>query len=577
MSVRSLRWIAGFLAILGGVGLSAPAVRGATPAGTTQAPIDSLARPSVERGIVWTPPERPRPARHALREMHRRGVTAVRVTRPVADRTVLALADSLHLRLFVDLPVGALSARALRDSADALTRHVDAVLALAQQHPSVRGVGFGSPVDTTVPAACDVVQGVTDRVHATDPAGLQTYYVTPFDAPSDRCTRAVDRVLLDVRDAVDPVARWRGWIDTVDNGADADRVSSRVGIGALGTWVRPGAPEGRRVPHSPQRQARHLETTLTTLLDTTRATPPVVFVYRWSDRPPSTTPLSRRYGLLSDTGTVRPAAHVVAGLYTGRQTVFAFPQGTSPSAPVPWLLLLAWTIVAALGVSYARLPAFRRMTARYFVAHGFYRDALAEGREPMLDVSLLLWAIVVAAAGIVTTVAGEIVAPLSTTSLVLDALPPAVQAPVARWVETPAAAGIGAGAALAVGLGVWMVVLFGLSRRGTPLAPSQTLMLVVWPCWPVLLLLVAALVALSLPASGAATALACILIGVGIVAIAVTARVTRDFTVVAAVPLGIAVASTLASPLVLLTPLVLPPLYRHDVPLSLVWHLITRT
>lgn len=531
---------------------------------------DTLRRPAVERGVVWTPPERTRPALHALGEMRRRGVTAVRATRFVDDPAVLARADTLGLRLYVDGPAAYRSAAALRDSLDALARHVDRVVAAARRHPSVYAVGLAQYADTSVPAACDVLRSLADRVRERAP-GVQTYYVTPFDASVDRCAGAVDAVLVDLRDAADPWARWSRW----RTGSDA---AASVGVGALGTWVRPGAAVGLRVPHSPQRQARHLETALTAFLEATRPAPPAVFVYRWSDRVPATAPMpnARRYGLLADDGTLRPAAEVVTGLFTGRQTVFAFPQGTPPAPPAPWRVLLGWAVVIAIALVYAQRPTFRRMAARYFVAHGFYRDALAEGREVMPDVSAMLWAVAAGAVGVVAAVSAQVAAPLPTTSLVLEALPAALQPTVAAWVEAPARFGLVAGAVTGGAMGVWMLLLVAVSRRWTPLTLGQALMLVAWPCWPAAGGLVAALVAATLTGPPAAQALAVVGAGGLVVSGAVVVRVARDYARVAGVPPVVAGAVALASPVGALLVATGTALTRHDVPLSLLWHLVTR-
>jgi len=513
---------------------------------------------------VWTPPQTEEAALWQLSQIDRMGATAVRLTRlPPAD-TLFARADSLGLSLFIDLPVSFVPAGALRDSLHAARPQMERLRRLSEQHPSIAAVGLAHGTNTTRPTACPVLAEWADRLE-TWPRPPATYYVTPFPPAADRCGDAVDRVLVDVRGHEAPLDATERWLET--------RVP--IGVGALGTWVRSTAERGLRVPHSPERQARHLETALGTLLDTTRASPPI-FVHRWQDRPASPLPM-RRYGLRTRTDSLRPAARVVTGFYRGAQRVFAFPDGTPPNRTPLGPLLVCWAIVALLGVLYARNPFVRQTVGRYFAAPGFYRDAVRKGREVHTPEILLLLGVVGTAVALIATLAARIAAVQPVTGALLDAVPAAVAAPVASGLAQPALAG-GLVGVLSVGLlGGWGLLLVGTARLDGPFSVGQGLMLVTWPCWPIVPGLLIALVAATDPPVSPG------LLGLGLVVgglltiLVVSTRVLRDFWRISGVDGPWIAALTLPSPLVVLGVFVTVVILEHDLPLRFLWHLLTRT
>jgi len=430
-------------------------------------------------GVVWTPPAQPDSARRELTRIHGIGATAVRLTRLPAD-TLAARADALGLHLYVDLPIEGVPAPQLADTLSSSTSTLDRLISLADRHPSITHVGLGRTVDTTVPAACNVMARWTTRVHDRS-SSLQTYYVTPFPPAADQCADAVDRPLFDLRGARHPTSRWRTWHARTDS----------AGIGAIGTWVRPDAPSGLQVPHSPERQARYLETTLSPLLDSTQTSAPVLFVARWKDDTTPTLP-SRRYGLHAADGTPRPAARVVRGLYSGTQRAFAFPTGTSPPTSYG-LVLLGWGLVALLGLAYASSLFVRQTVVRYFTAPGFYRDALRDGRDLSPGTNGLLLGVVAGSLGVAIARMAQLAAAHPGTEHILAALPPLLQSVLARGIEHPALAGtVGSGGGLGLLL-VWTSGLVLAARIGTRFSPAQGVVLVAWPCWPALLALPLAL------------------------------------------------------------------------------------
>jgi hypothetical protein len=329
-------------------------------------------------------------------------------------------------------------------------------------------------------------------------------------------------------------------------------------------------------PHSPERQARYLERTLSRLLDSTRASPPVLFVSRWRDR---TDPVlsTRRYGLHQANGTPRPAARVVRGVYTGAQRVFAFPSGPEPAAESYGLLLLGWGLVALLGGLYARSLFVRQTVARYFTAPGFYRDALRDGTDLHPGANGLLLGIVGGALGTTAVVGARMAAAQPGIDRVGAALPRPVQAVLAGGIEHPLTAGlVTAGGALGL-LGLWMGALVFVARWEARFSFSQGLALVTWPCWPALLFLPVALAA-GPGAPVSPSLLALLLLGGGpLVCLYVSGRVLYDYWSVTDRPASIALFLGTLSPAALVGAVVLLLTAWYDVSFSFLWHLATLT
>lgn len=555
------------------VGAAVPSASSCVPRqGPSSAPRDRLnpvepqAPDSTLLGVVWTPPTSPGPALQDLQRIHEAGATAVRLTRPPEADTVFALADSLGLRLFVDLPVEPLSPPPVPELSEEDPDSLSLIRSRAQQHPSLQYVGRAGPLDTTVPTTCEALEAWSDRVHARSDSALKTYYLTPFPASADRCADAVDRPLLDVRGHPSPVEHLARW--------QADTPS--VGLGALGTWVRPGTPSGLRVPHSPQRQARYLERALTALLDSAWTASPVLFVSRWRDRSDAPLP-SRRYGLHRQDASTRPAAKVMRGVFTGTQRVFAFPTGSDPVGGHPVLFLVAWGLLALLGGLYARWPFVRRTVGRYFTAHGFYRDALRDGRDLSPGINLVLLGMVAVCMGLVGTLLARAADAWYTTEFLLAAVPTALQGLLAGGIEHSSRMGLAVGGGVLGLLLLWTAALVLMARRRTVFSPSQGLMLVVWPCWPVFPAVAIALVVATTGLSASSPVVASLFAGSGIMVLYVTARTLADYRAVTAVSPAPLVLLGLLSPPVLTVGLLVALAAQYDLPLRLLWHLLTLT
>ena len=526
-------------------------------------PSEQAVPDTTRRGIVWEPPPTPEAAAQTLDRIATTGADAVRLLQVPPD-TVFAHADSLGLSLYVDLPVAHVSASALSDSLHAAEPVLDRLMRLASRHEALQSIGLAHHTDTTVPTACETLSRWSERV-ATE-SELDTYYVTPFTPATDRCRDAANRVLLDLRGRQAPVEQWHSWADA----------APEVGIGALGTWTRPSAAAGLQVPHSAERQARYLEKALPPLLEAAPPAPSIVFVYRWRD---AETPLlsSRRYGLHTATGTARPAARVVGRLFTGSQHVFAFPTGTAPANTPYGLLLLGWGLVIILAGLYVGRPFVRQTIRRYFGAHGFYRDSIREGRELEPGATAVVLSTATVALGLTGVSAARSAAVLPSTERLLAAVPEGLRSVLVFGVEHPAGTGLVLGGAVLWLLLLWMTALIVVARRQGSFSLSQGLMLITWPCWPILPALPLALVAHDQPpVSGPVLVVGLLCASVAAMAY-FTLRVLWDYRAITGRSWTIVAPLGLLSPPVLVFFLTAVFVVLNDVPLRFLWRLATLT
>jgi len=556
---------------------------GLWPTGTVFGQGSHVLTDRARNGVVWEAPRVERVARLELDRMAAAGVTAVRTEAPLPGPGTLAHADSLGLTVALDLPRSALTARQLRAVADTLGPFLDRLAGDVRSTGVRVAVGLGSAHDTTAPATCDVLKDLAGMVRDRLPEAA-TYYVTPFRPETDRCATEVDVVALDLRDLPDPVARFEAWTQTT---------SRPVVIGALGTWVHPTAEAGLAVPHSPEWQARDLERHLahwrpdpsdpwvaharSQPVDRTpgsSAAMPTLFVARWQDRDGA---LDRHYGVHTAQGEARPAARVLRGVYRGEQHVFAFPRGMPPTPSVPWVVLLGWVLLGTVAATYARRPLFQRAASRYFLAHGFYCDSVREGRETLPTVHALLLGVVSVATGIVVATVLGALEPAVALGRVVEALPSVPAAWVAVAVQQPISAGLWASIATAGALLIWGGALALASRQWRALRADQMLMLVTWPCWPVLLWMIAGLVVASSFEGGAPVTAGAIAGGAWVTAAISATRVLRDVRSVTGMPGSVVAAFGLLSPAATIMGASVLLGTQLDVSITLLWHLFSRT
>ena len=430
---------------------------------------------AMVRGVVWRQPDSLGAALQDLRAMRDAGVEAVR-TDLVTRTPILRTADLLGLAVYQDLGVEDLPAARLADTLAFAERTLREALALARRHPSVRGFGLAHFADTSTPEACGYFEALADLVRSEGGAGLQTYYVSRF-VEDDVCGAAVDLVLLDARgrDPAALVERWRSAHDTP------------VGIGAFGAPVDDGVQGGYRTPRSPAAQARFLENGLGGVR--ALAPPPAaLFVFRWRDG------VEAPYGLLDAENRSRPAFGVMEGFYTGAQRVFAIDAGPEPVAheDAPTFVLLGWLVAVLLAVLLWLAPRFRQLAPRYFTRHAYYRESLQRGRGLEGWASLGLALAAALAAGIIGAVVLHAASDTDVLEAMMGGMAPATEARVLRVLAEPLAAVLLVSTAYAVWLLVNMLWLFALTGRRHRIRPTQALTLVVWSRWPLLVLMLAA-------------------------------------------------------------------------------------
>ncbi len=445
------------------------------------------------KGMVWRVPGSLSEAEADLLQMHRMGVQAVRSSL-IRREGLLLMADTLGLRIFQELPVDDVPASRLPDMLDNAQRQLVAALQRARQHPSVRDFGLAVGCDMSEPEAKNYLSTLIQIIQRLGPPGSRAYYVTPF-IESDCCSSQVDFVLLDARDVPDPMVlltRWKAAHTTP------------VGLANLGTWVDPTALIGYRVPNSPEYQARYLETHLQQLL-TARPGPMAFFVERWRDdqadepsiRHNLRDPYARRYGLLGTMG-VRPAFDVVGGLYSGQQTVFAFgAPGATERQTVYWLILFGWSVIILLASVTLLLGRFQLFTRRYFFNHGNYIDLLRRGRELEQSLNTAMLLILALCAGVTGTAALQVLYRTRYFATLFDVLPETVQLFVLTIILNPWMMFVLCASVYVVILIFWAVLLTSLAPRQGKLKTTQ--MLVLWPRWPLLFIMILVLVTYTLP------------------------------------------------------------------------------
>lgn len=519
------------------------------------------------QGVVWTPPASVEQASHDLRAMAADGVQAVR-TPLVLDERLIRVADTLGLQWYQDLPLAYLPAEALQDTLSFARVQLDQWLAVAGRHASLRHVGLTRLSDTSDPRACAVLRELHAAVQDRGPPGSRTYYVTPFTR-ADACASTVDGVLLDGRSMAHPMQRLRAW--------QAAHPDTPAGLGAIGTWVRADTLRGLLVPHSPEAQARYIEQHLGyALSDTVQAPPASVFAYRWRDNPPND-PYARSYGLHAADGTPRPASEVVAGFYTGTQTVFAFPGGTAPQEAAPWLTLVGWGLVGLLAIVYFRGPRFQNMASRYFGGHNFYQESVREGREVLTGSMLTVVGSALVGLAVLTIVTVRSVQDLPAVLWSVQALPASIGDTAAMLLQSGWQAGAVLAAVYGISLVLWMGGVVGMGRYTTSISGGQALMLVGAPQWPLLLVMVGALTVPSLSAEMARAVVSWLWIATGAAMLWMTGRILADVMAVMRLPAVLALASLVVSPLFMAAWVGLYLVAWYDMPVRFIMHLLTRT
>jgi hypothetical protein len=526
-----------------------------TPGGSASQP---SAEAEMARGVVWRQPDSLGLALRDLRAMRTAGVTAVR-TDLVTRAPLLRAAELYDIAVYQDLPLDDLPAGRLADTLAFARGELQAALELARRYSSARAFGLARFADTSTPVACAYFRALTELVREEGPPGTRTYYLSRF-VRDDACASAVDLVLLDARER-DPVALVRRWREAHE---------TPVGLGFFGSAVDDEAAEGYRTPHSPAAQGRFLENGLDALF-AMESPPAALFVFRWRDG------VEAPFGLLRADHTQRPAFDVVAGFYTGRQRVFAFDAGDEPVARegASTFVLMGWVLVIALAVMLWLAPRFRQMTPRYFARHPYYRESIQRGRAVEGWANLGFAVVLAISAGVIGALALQAAAQTAVVESLVSGMVPETQARVVGVVSTPLAMIALVSVVYAVWLLLNMVWMLALTGRQHRIRPAQALTLAVWSRWPVLVLMVGAVLLAAqseetlrwVPLLLSLWALAELVAGV---------RMLYDFGRVTRVPMPRALALGLGGPLVIGAVLSFGVWWVAQPELSFLWHLATR-
>lgn len=445
----------------------------------------AAAQRAPQVGVVWDPPSDVLQAEADLRAMRAMGFDAVR-TRILRRPSLLELADVLGLELYQEVTLPFRTGSELTDTLGSVRTALADALVMAEGHRSARMFGFAFAPATSEESVCAALAELADFARRRAAPEVRYYYVS-WLPESDRCAGAVDLVLLD-----DPVHdrplrllnRWRG--------------ESRVGLAAVGRRVDPEAARGLLVPDSEERQALFLEETLPAVR--ARRDLAVAFVFRWQDPPDGArdafhpSPFGAVYGLQDETGRPRLARDVVEGILVRGQTTFRLLAGSPPGPVASWFVLLGWLVLATMAILVAASPRFRSMIPRYFFAHGFYRHAIQEGRDVLSVISTVLLVLL----GTIIGLLGAQVTRMLTDSAPVHALwyraTVEGRAAMDALLTDQALLVVFIGSAGLLTLVFWVSVWTLAMQRRSPLKPSQALATAVWPRWPMLVLLIVAMV-----------------------------------------------------------------------------------
>jgi hypothetical protein len=215
------------------------------------------------------------------------------------------------------------------------------------------------------------------------------------------------------------------------------------------------------------------------------------------------------------------------------------------------------------------------MGPRYFSAHWFYRDAVREGRDVFFGASTVLLIALGAAFGLTLSVILNELRESQAFVVAVAWLPRSMQDVVItlladRWVLI-----VLAGCAYAVGIILWTIVLSLASKRGYRISSGQALMLVLWPRWPLLLVMAAAMV-LGSSSTTSAQAVLVLAAGWGVASTLAAMRTIVDFVLVTRIPIPFTLPCLLFNPGVVVMLVILLLLLPFGPEARYLWHFATR-
>lgn len=475
-------------------------------------------------GPAWTPPADADSARASLERIRRLGFTVVRVA-PGVSRDLRAWAARLGVRFYVDLPLAYLTASQLTDTLGYVTRMADSLRASGADS-TLAGIGLGSNHATRSTATCDALQQAAQSVRQRLPR-TTVYYQTAF--ADDACPPEAGLPLLDLRDSDESGQRWADW-----KAAHPDRRAALL----LGRAVYPGE-EGLRADHSPERAARLLETTFNALVsDTTQ--PAFILLHRW------TTIGQDPYGLLTDDGLDSTPLTAAADAAQGIPSSPALVAGTvHPNRRADWLRVGGWALVLMIGLAFSSMLRMRQLTERFFTASGFFREDVRGSRDGLRLQTAVFATLLLACGAVAVTqlllVLNDTPASGYLRHVVGGAIPFGA---VTAWLLPLGLIGAGWIVLLVIGLSFTL-----LSRGRHSFTMGQALMIQAWPRWPLVLLLIAALVVPSLPTDYLGGAALALLVVWALIAVGATVHAALTFSSITNTTTPVALLVVLLHPL----------------------------
>ncbi len=475
-------------------------------------------------GPAWTPPADADSARASLERVRRLGFTIVRVA-PGVSRDLRAWAAQLGVRFYVDLPLSYLTATQLADTLGYVARMADS-LKVSGADSTLAGIGLGSNHATRSTATCDALQQAAQSIRQRLPR-TTVYYQTAFT--DDACSPDAGLPLLDLRDSDDAEQRWADW-----KTAHPDRRAALL----LGRAVYAGE-EGLRAGHSPERAARLLETTFNALAaDTTQ--PAFVLLHRWA------TISEDPYGLLTDDGSDTMPLVAAADAVQGIPSSPALAAGTvHPNRRADWLRLGGWVVVLMIGLAFSSMLRMRQLTERFFTASGFFREDVRGSRDGLRLQTAVFATLMLACGAFAVTqlllVLNDTAASGYIRHIVGGAIPFGA---VTAWLLPIALVGAGWIVLLVIGLAFTL-----LSRGRHSFTMGQALMIQAWPRWPLMLLLIAALVVPSLPTAYVGGVALALLIVWALIAVGATIHAALTFSSITNTTTPVALLVVLLHPL----------------------------
>lgn len=478
-------------------------------------------------GVVWHAPDAERYAVSDLVEMRMLGLRNVR-TGPITAPGLLAAADSMGIVLYRGIGLERLSPRTWADTLTAALRMVDALAA----SPYPGWIGLGSWTATNLEATCEHIDVLARRVRA---AGHRAYYVTPFTG-QDRCAGVVDAVLVDALGRADPEALLTAYREQ-----------------------HPGVVTGLASAAFSERMLA-------------RSRNDMVFLHRWRDQP-MLDPWMKLHGLYDAEGNPRPVVQMLLAAHRTGQPIFA-REPEVEAQRVPWSVLIGWLLITFMAMLYATSPRFRQMIPRYFLAHGFYRNAVREAREVLPLTSTALVSLIGLSTGLVAAVVLHGLHDRPIGWYVYDFLPDGAAAGASAVMNAPFVLVILLGSLILLSMALWMSMWIVLSGRRHPLLASQALMLAVWPRWQAFALVPVAMVLGASSSAGTG-----VLIGTGLLlAVALVwsaVRTAGDMSRVSRIGRPVAGLMVLLSPDVLLVMAAVVLAAAYSAQARMIWDLLS--